>query len=43
LFEKKEMDLRRRKWQEAGEDCIMRSFITSTLYQTLFGWSNQGE
>jgi hypothetical protein len=22
------MDLRGRKWQEAGEDCIMRSFIT---------------
>jgi hypothetical protein len=24
------LDLRGRKWQEAGEDCIMRSFITST-------------
>jgi hypothetical protein len=22
-----------RKWQEAGEDCIMRSFITCTLHQ----------
>jgi hypothetical protein len=22
------LDLRSRKWREAGEDCIMRSFIT---------------
>jgi hypothetical protein len=27
------LDLRERKWWEDGEDCIMRSFITSTLYQ----------
>jgi hypothetical protein len=26
-----------RKWQEAGEDCKMRSFITSTLHQTYEG------
>jgi hypothetical protein len=24
------LDLRGRKWREAGEDCIMRSFITCT-------------
>jgi hypothetical protein len=23
------LDVRGRKWREAGEDCIMRSFITS--------------
>jgi hypothetical protein len=22
------LDLRGRKWEEAGEDCIMRSFVT---------------
>jgi hypothetical protein len=27
------------KRQEAGEDCIMRSFITCTLHQILFGTS----
>jgi hypothetical protein len=26
-----------RKWQEAGEHCIMRSFITCTLRQILLG------
>jgi len=30
-------DLRRRKWQEAGEDYIMRSFITCTLHKILLG------
>jgi hypothetical protein len=25
------LDLRRKKWREAGEDCIMRSFITCKL------------
>jgi hypothetical protein len=25
--------LRGRKWQDVGEDCIMRSFITCTLHQ----------
>jgi hypothetical protein len=29
--------LRGRKWQEAEEDCIMRSFITCTLHQILLG------
>jgi hypothetical protein len=29
------LDLGERKWQEAGEDCIMRSFITCTLHQIL--------
>jgi hypothetical protein len=23
------------EWREAGEDCIMRSFITCTLYQVI--------
>jgi hypothetical protein len=36
------LDLRERKWQEAGEECIMRSFITCTLHQILLGWSDQG-
>jgi len=27
------LDLRGRKWQEAGEDCIMRSLIKSMLHQ----------
>jgi hypothetical protein len=26
------MDLRERKWREAGKDCIMRSFITCTFH-----------
>jgi hypothetical protein len=26
---------KREKWQEAGEDCIMRNFITCTLHQIL--------
>jgi len=25
------LDLRGRKWQEAREDCVMKSFITSTI------------
>jgi hypothetical protein len=33
---------RGRKWREAGEDYIMRSFITCTLRHTWLGWSNQG-
>jgi hypothetical protein len=28
--------------REAGEDCIMRSFITCMLQQILFRWLNQG-
>jgi hypothetical protein len=27
------LDLRGRKWREAGEDCIMRSFVTCKLHQ----------
>jgi hypothetical protein len=27
------LDLMGRKWQEAGEDYIMKSFITCTLHQ----------
>jgi len=33
---------KKRKWQEAGEDCIMRSFITCTLHQILLRCSSQG-
>jgi hypothetical protein len=29
------LDLRGRKWWEAGEDCIMRSFIAHVLHQIL--------
>jgi hypothetical protein len=28
--------------REAGEDCIMRNFITCMLHQILFGLPNQG-
>jgi hypothetical protein len=28
---------KRKKWQEAGEDCMMRSFIICTLRQVLLG------
>jgi hypothetical protein len=31
------LDLRHRKWREAGEDYIMRSFITCTLLEILLG------
>jgi len=31
-----------RKWWEAREDCIMRSFITCMLHAILLGWSSQG-
>jgi len=27
---------------EAGEDCIMKSFIIYTLHQILLRWSSQG-
>jgi hypothetical protein len=27
--------------QEAGENCLMRSFMTFTLYQILLGWSKR--
>jgi hypothetical protein len=36
------LDLRLKKWQEAGEYCVMRSIITCTIYQILSGKSNQG-
>jgi hypothetical protein len=29
--------LKRRKWREVREDCIMRSFITCTPHQILLG------
>jgi hypothetical protein len=28
---------KRRKWPEAGENCIVRSFITCTLQELLLG------
>jgi hypothetical protein len=28
-------DSRERKWQEAGEDCIMRSFVTCELHHII--------
>jgi hypothetical protein len=31
------LDLRGKKWQEAGQDHIMRSFITCTLHQIILG------
>jgi hypothetical protein len=31
------LDLRERKWREAGKDCIMRSFITCTSHKILLG------
>jgi hypothetical protein len=37
------LDLRVRKWQEAGEDCIMTSFIIGTFRLILLGSSNQGK
>jgi hypothetical protein len=37
------LDLRGRKWWEAREDCIMRSFITCTLHQILLGLSVRWE
>jgi len=36
------LHLRGRKWQEPGEDCKMRSFITCMLHEILLGWSSQG-
>jgi len=35
------LDLRGRKWWEAGENCIRRSFIICALHQILLWWSNQ--
>jgi hypothetical protein len=35
------LDLRGRKWQECGKDCIMRSFINCTRHIILLGSSNQ--
>jgi hypothetical protein len=29
---------KRGKWREAGEDCLMRSFITCKLHQILLGY-----
>jgi hypothetical protein len=36
------LELGGRKWREAGEHYIMRSFITCTLHKILLGWSNKG-
>jgi hypothetical protein len=32
---RRKLDLRGKKWQEAGKYCIMRSSITCTLHQIL--------
>jgi len=32
------LNLRGRKWRKAGEECIMRSFITCALHHILLGW-----
>jgi len=32
---------KREKWLEAGEDCIMKSFITFLLHKILLGRSSQ--
>jgi len=29
---------KRRKWQEAAEDCTVRSIITCMLHHVLLGW-----
>jgi hypothetical protein len=34
---RKNLDVRGRKRQEAGEDCIMKSFVTCNLHQILLG------
>jgi hypothetical protein len=36
------LNLRGKKWREAGEDFIMRSFMTCTLHQILLASRNQG-
>jgi len=33
----KYLELRGRKWQKAGEDCIVRVFVTFTLQEILLG------
>jgi hypothetical protein len=35
------LDLRGMKWQEAGENCIMRSCMVCTLHPVLLEWSKQ--
>jgi hypothetical protein len=41
VFENRELNRmfapKRRKWQETGEDYVMRSFITCKLHQILLG------
>jgi hypothetical protein len=39
---RKIFDLRRRKWRETGENCIMRGFANYTLHQIL-GRSSHGQ
>jgi hypothetical protein len=36
------LDVRGRRWREAGEDCIMRSFIVLKLHRTEVGWKQGG-
>jgi len=37
----KGLDPQGRKWQENGEDCIMKSFITCRLHEVLLVWTSQ--
>jgi hypothetical protein len=41
-YSTEELGIRVRKFQEDGEDCISRSFITCMLYHMLLGWSDKG-
>jgi hypothetical protein len=36
------LDLRGIKWQEVGENCVIRSCMVCTLSPVLLGWSKQG-
>jgi len=39
----KYLDLERREWWDAAENCTVTSFLTYTLHHILLGWSNKGE
>jgi hypothetical protein len=36
------LDLRRRKWQEVGQDCIMRSFISCVRFTKCYLGESDG-
>jgi hypothetical protein len=31
-----------RKWEEAGDNCVIRGFVIGALHQTLLEQSNEG-